>query len=55
MAKKTITGLLNKIDNELTMAYQGVEEYATELESTWVIERHLGEIGKLVEQLKEMI
>lgn len=55
MAKKTITGLLDKIDKEVGKAYEGVEEYAETLEDICVITDHLHHINKCIEQLKEMI
>lgn len=55
MAKKTITGLLDKIDKEVGKAHVGVEEYASTLEDTCVITDHLYNINKYIEQLKELI
>ena len=55
MAKKTITGLLSKIETEVSKAYDGVEEYATTLEDTCVVTDHLYNINKYIEQLKEMV
>lgn len=55
MAKKTITGLLEKIESEVMKSYDGVEEYATTLEDTGVITDHLDKIDGLIKQLKEMI
>ena len=55
MAKKTITGLLEKIEMEVNKSYAGVEEYATSLEDTCVITDHLDKIDNLVRQLKEMV
>ena len=55
MTKKTITGLLEKIETEINKSYNGVEEYAMSLEDTGVITEHLDKIDALVKQIKEMI
>lgn len=47
--------ILNEIQLEIDRTYNGISQYAWELQDTYVIEKHLTKVEKLVNKLKEMI
>lgn len=47
--------ILNEIQLEIDRTYNGISQYAWELQDSYVIEKHLTKVEKLVNKLKEMI
>ena len=47
--------ILNEIQLEIDRTYNGISQYAWELQSTWVATKHLDKLQELVDKLKEMI